>query len=396
MAGTSTWSRDGCRAEDGALLAGALEANFPSVDIPKECGAPAPKITGGFDEWIKANPHMESQAYNEVKKCSCGKPCAVTMALCNACGASLQEIEVSKSPNLFVAFIYGVDKASFPLRISMRLETKDMMVFDDPLAITRAHVLAVPTNVYCPDIRSLFVDPARAVALLKKMEAAAWTGLQQGPLASEVWRRKALSPEGNAMHIDALRDHVVMAFNLPPSQYQLHLQYMLPPLLPSHLGVFRKGAHFMKMRHFPLAYVLQALEKLALLGESWPDAPQLTAQELVDKITPLGIDYGKAHDDDMMRLQKSNDLLANYDPADFTHAVKGDEVTDKHTRTKVEGVTAKDLDGKDKLVLQGYGRPYEGGKPGGVYYMYPRDPEPLPTLSTSSACCDAIFCGAAA
>ena len=70
----------------------------------------------------------------------------------NACGASLQEIEVSKSPNLFVAFIYGVDKASFPLRISMRLETKDMMVFDDPLAITRAHVLAVPTNVYCASL----------------------------------------------------------------------------------------------------------------------------------------------------------------------------------------------------------------------------------------------------
>ena len=31
------------------------------------------------------------------------------------------------------------------------------------------------------------------------------------------------------MHIDALRDHVVMAFNLPPSQYQLHLQYMQGP-----------------------------------------------------------------------------------------------------------------------------------------------------------------------
>ena len=51
-----------------------------------------------------------------------------------------------------MAFIYGVEKVSatgFPLKISMRLETRDIMVFDDPLAITRAHVLSVPTNVYC-------------------------------------------------------------------------------------------------------------------------------------------------------------------------------------------------------------------------------------------------------
>ena len=121
-----------------------------------------------------------------------------------------------------MAFIFGVDKTGFPLKISMRLETRDIMVFDDPLAITRAHVLSVPTDVYCPgaylsfgiivlhlkssevaasfsryncttlkhspmynekehfmeqlhfrgpDIRSLFVDPGPAVALLKKMEA---------------------------------------------------------------------------------------------------------------------------------------------------------------------------------------------------------------------------------
>eukprot|EP00434_Breviolum_minutum_P045628 symbB.v1.2.040951.t1/scaffold7655.1/size10050/1 len=161
-----------CAGQDGALLAGAIPGNFPSVDIPKDCGVLEPKITGGFDAWIKGNPQLESQAYNEIKKCqNCGKPCAVTMELCNSCGASLVEVAVSKSPNLFVAFIFGVDKTGFPLKISMRLETRDIMVFDDPLAITRAHVLSVPTDVYCPDIRSLFVDPGPALALLKKMEA---------------------------------------------------------------------------------------------------------------------------------------------------------------------------------------------------------------------------------
>lgn len=48
-----------------------------------------------------------------------------------------------------------------------------------------------------------------------------------------------------------------------------------------------------------------------------------TAAELVERISKLGIDYDKTHAEDMERLAKSNALLANYDPADFTHAVKG-------------------------------------------------------------------------
>ncbi|CAK9071553.1 Uncharacterized protein SCF082_LOCUS35378 [Durusdinium trenchii] len=396
---SSKWSADGCRVEDGALLAGAISANFPSVDIPETCGSRDPKVAGGFDVWIKENPQLESQAYNEIKKCGkCGKACAVTMTLCNGCGASLAEVPVSKSPNLFMAFIYGVEKVSatgFPLKISMRLETRDIMVFDDPLAITRAHVLSVPTNVYCPDVRHLFCDPGPALALLDKMEESAWTALAQGPLASAEWRKKALSAAGYEMPLEALREHVIMAFNLPPSQYQLHLQFMLPPLLPSHLGVFRSGAHFVHLRHFPLAYVREALKKMQAAGLAFPDASNLTAPELVQRISSTfsEIDYSRAHGVDMERLEKSNALLANYDPADFTHAVKGDEVTDKHTLKKIEGLSAKELDAADKLSLQGYGRPYVGGKPGGVYYSYARSPEPLPSLASKSSACGACDIG---
>jgi len=374
---SSSWSKEGCRA-DGALLAGAIAAAFPSVEIPKEVGLQEPKMTCGFDVWIKENPQLLSQAYNEIKKCpNCGKPCAVTMALCNACGTALEEVAVSKSANLFVAFIYGVDKTAFPLRISIRLETRDILVFDDPLSITGAHVLSVPTDQYCADIRYLFTNPGAALALLQKMEDSAWIALTQNHLASPEWKQKALSAAGNEMPVDALREHVIMAFNLPPSQYQLHLQFMLPPLLPSHLGVFRRGAHFVRLRHFPLAYLKEALQKLHAAGQAFADASSLTAAELVERVNKFGVDYEKAHAQDMQRLEKSNALLANYDVADFTHAVKGDEVTDKHTMEKVEGPSAKELDGADKLVLQNYGRPYVGGKPGGVYYSYPRSGEPL-------------------
>ena len=195
------------------------------------------------------------------------------------------------------------------------------------------------------------------------MKDSAWAALRQGHLASAEWRRKALSAAtwstcckthyhhaysrmhvsaskrsalcsifwlalhlelarartakaGNEMPIEALREHVIMAFNLPPSQYQLHLQYMwttkllvfavkkvwwvlqhavaldcagkvvsllqsaswqprLPPLLPSHLGVFRRGAHFMHMRHFPLKFVRETLQKMYATGAAFPEAPTL-------------------------------------------------------------------------------------------------------------------------
>ena len=56
-------------------------------------------------------------------------------------------------------------------------------------------------------------------------------------------------------------------------------------------------------------------------------------------------------------------------------------VVHKTTGAKLEGVSAKDLDGADKAALQGYGRPYVDGKPG----------KPVP----GSACCSTAFVGVA-
>lgn len=50
-----------------------------------------------------------------------------------------------------------------------------------------------------------------------------------------------------------------------------------------------------------------------------------TAADLVREIASLGIDYDKAHAEDMAKLAASNDFLANFKEADFKHAVKGDE-----------------------------------------------------------------------
>jgi hypothetical protein len=43
-----------------------------------------------------------------------------------------------------------------------------------------------------------------------------------------------------------LRTHVIAGLNFPPSQYQLHLQYLLPPLLPFHVGLFKQVGMMVK------------------------------------------------------------------------------------------------------------------------------------------------------
>ena len=45
---------------------------------------------------------------NKVKKCSCGKPCAFTLTECNSCGASLVDLEITYTNNVFMGFIYGL------------------------------------------------------------------------------------------------------------------------------------------------------------------------------------------------------------------------------------------------------------------------------------------------
>lgn len=51
--------------------------------------------------------------------------------------------------------------------MSLRAESARAAVFDDPLALSRAHVLAVPMDVYAADVRALFAAPAAGARLLR-------------------------------------------------------------------------------------------------------------------------------------------------------------------------------------------------------------------------------------
>lgn len=163
-----------------------------------------------------------------------------------------------------MGFIYGVQKVGFPLTISIRSQSPDLLCFDDLLSMTPCHLNVVSTSSYIPDWRFLLRRPADGLRLLTRMENAAWSCTCEQFLKNDLWRRKYLRSRDRPLRdkqMLALRQHVIAGCNFPPSQFQLHLQYMLPPLLPfqvpppspaplpqcvqdalAHLSVHRVGA----------------------------------------------------------------------------------------------------------------------------------------------------------
>ena len=117
---------------------------FPHTAFPGSVSEFVKKHSEKVDESV-----LVRQSKNKVKKCvKCGKPCAFTLHNCNSCGASLKAVKISYTNNVFTGFVFGIKKGPFPFTISKRSETKDVLVFDDLLALTPAHVNCIPTNVY--------------------------------------------------------------------------------------------------------------------------------------------------------------------------------------------------------------------------------------------------------
>lgn len=151
----------------------------------------------------------------------------------------------------------------FPFKVSLRLETPTLLVFDDPLALSRCHLCACPTGAYVPDLRSLFAAPTRGLALLHQLDDACWQAVEANFLNDAPWAAATLSPAARALPRRQLRaEHVVRGLNFPPSQFQLHLQFLLPPLTPYHWGLHRAGKHFSAGRFFPFSFLVKALAAL--------------------------------------------------------------------------------------------------------------------------------------
>lgn len=374
-------------------LLGAKSDNFPHVNQPDELTKSCPdgpKFAGSVEEFVeehvkkgKDEKILVRQSKNKVKKClKCGKPCAFTLSCCNSCGASLVDVKISYTNNVFTGFVFGIKKGPFPYTISKRLESKDILVFDDLLALTPAHVNCIPTNVYIPDVRTLFKKPDVGLALIRKMFDSCWSVISTQFVANKTWSSKMLSTD------EVNRSNVAAGFNFPPSQYQLHLQFMLPCFTPFHFKLYVQGHHFTYKRFLPFEYVEKTLQWCVKNKANIAKADEMSIDEIFSFFESKGVSYDTIWRDCYKRYGDDHRRLARWDVQDFDYLayISHDKkemakVFDSSDLSKIkEGVDVEKVRKSDKATLQNYGRPYtKEGRPTGSYYKYAKEP-PLPEI----------------
>lgn len=315
---------------------------------------------------------LEVQLKNKVKKCGvCGKPNGFTLKNCNGCSNDLTKTEISFTNNVFSSFLLGISKGPFPFLISIRKQSPEFLVVDDLLSLTRLHLNVIPASSYIPDWLVLLHDPKRGLALINQMFEECWSVVE-----SSFWPHRHHLFQGE-LSLETLRGHVAAGFNYPPSQYQLHMQFIVPPFMPFHWLACKKGIHFTKGRFFPLEYLQAVLQCPTQF--SWTDASSM--EELFDFYkTHHNVDYDEIHERAVKRYYASHEALCNWNEADFKGVVTEDSsfvpfIDGQLAVEKAELVDSVDkVAADDKMILQNYGRPYDqNGKPTGTYYKYARE-----------------------
>jgi len=173
-----------------------------------------------------------------------------------------------------------------------------------------------------------------------------------------------------------IRNMVIASFNFPPSQFQLHVQWVCPPLTPFQQYMTETRNHFHRGRAFPLSYVRKVLE----LDVPYAVTKDTDIGSIISRYTDLGVDYeaewAKWFDEVVLASTMS---FQNWDTAEFDYVVQ-DKVA--HSFEVVDGkvklgaplpdVDYNKVQAADKTALQNYGRPYTAeGKPTGTYIGKP-------------------------
>jgi len=357
--------------KDGYYLAGFV-GKFPEVACTWETIAPA--VVGDVTSLARDKTDLARFLFNDQKVCQCRRPCAWTQNTCPACGSSLAEVPITKTENLLMGFIFGVERTTaFPLTLSIRRQTSDVIIFDDLLAMSSCHLNVLPTSHYLPDWRWLLRDPCAAKSLLASMEQEAWETTRMF-LKHDKWR-KFVYREG--ITEETVRDNILCGFNFPPSQFQLHLQWIVLPLMPFHHQKLLDRTHAAEGRFFPLEYVKEVLDLLSKANETFPTQATTSIEEIVQYFKDRGVDYNEIWERCHKKCCNSY-ALSNWDPKDFSRVVCNGKAWQIHDtlpagqilRGDASGDDALKMQAQDKLLLQNYGRTYKDGRPGGTYYKH--------------------------
>eukprot|EP00465_Bigelowiella_longifila_P002563 CAMPEP_0185277274 /NCGR_PEP_ID=MMETSP1359-20130426/58228_1 /TAXON_ID=552665 /ORGANISM="Bigelowiella longifila, Strain CCMP242" /LENGTH=246 /DNA_ID=CAMNT_0027871327 /DNA_START=217 /DNA_END=958 /DNA_ORIENTATION=+ len=237
-----------------------------------------------------------------------------------------------------------------------------------------------PDDCYVRDLRILFENPEKGLALLNSMYSAAFKVIETQFIGNKKWKQKILK-KGETHDAKTLEKHLISGLNFPPSQYWLHLQCMLPPLTPFHYSMYLEGRHFTYGRFFPVEYVKSALE----LGAPIKNAREMGIQELIRKIEAKGVRYDEYWTAAYARYGMSHRALSNWNAKDFSRVIVNGKTVAQSGDFKVMKENADDILKKDKLALQNYGRPYrEDGRPSGNFYKYAKK-KVLPVFLSSDS-----------
>lgn len=373
------------QTEDGswAYLAQAPTTR-PQVDTTAEKTDPA--FRGYVDEYVTANRaectargiDLASEMKNRVRVCDCGKAVAYTLPTCNLCGAPIQHKPISLVDNVFTGFVFGIERCkAFPLTISVRRQTPSILVFDDILSLAPCHLNVIPTDKYIPDWRFLLRRPAASLELLRSLAAAAKDSIRTAFLANDAWRA-ATFREGSVGSVEDVLDATIMGLNFPPSQYQLHLQVIVPPMIPYQYYLYLRGTHYTKGRFFPYSYIIAALEAVVAKGKEADFADvgfDTPIEDIVARMDALGVSYDKYHKELYAHVARAQERFGNWKADEFAGYGVADKIYAWDKKEPLDGTDAKAVQNADKLALQGYGRPYsQQGKPTGTFYKYSKSP----------------------
>lgn len=224
---------------------------------------------------------------------------------------------------------------------------------------------------------TLLKDPSRGLSLITEMFNQALASV----IESSFWTQRKELYHSDADSMEDLKMNIIAGFNYPPSQYQLHLQFMIPPFLPFQYFMCKKGMHFTEKRFFPLEYVQAVLRCSSHFDFAEnPDVEQLF--EFYKKNHQ--IDYYEFHAKMTGKYYASHEKLSNWESTQFNGVISesGDFYPFKNTEgdldldfaEKLSSAERDSVAAADKMILQNYGRPYSAeNKPSGTYYKYAKE-----------------------
>lgn len=321
------------------------------------------------------------------------------------------------------------------LRHSLRYEDEYTVVFDRVInPFSRAHVIAMPTDVFCPDIRYLFANPKLGKELVHRLEASAWLGFYSRVakprgsvfLRNAAFKKETLSPVGqellersaetNIVKGVAVRESVIAYFTYTPKIYgQLQLQYLLPPVFP-HWYVRGLSEQFFPpddpTMRFPLKYIYEALCKFESAGESIANPEDISIEDLIariDRVTDSVLDYQKALEVASQRVMRLSYKFGNYEEGMFNayvRDVEGEEHSKAYALDDSSGNSPLELDEDQKnsgfaswasavktqdQQIMGWHVDHNQATREKKFYKYPKKGESLGPLPLLSELADAAF-----